>query len=144
MPTDVDFQTVLEALITHLTGDSTFNTGIGGTASKAGLLNWEQVERGESMPYAVLTLIDNVADDDSFDKSGYRYRVQISLYGSETVNVADLVDLADKLRARMHRVKWTVTNHDQPHARLDIERGPTREGDARRIDHDYLIFGLRT
>ena len=137
---------VIDSLYTHLTGDSTFNTALGGSASVKGRLRFSQPERDLTFPYCFYDIIDDTSELDTFADDSYRMRVQFTVYdqATTTTGARSVAVIIDKLRARLHRASFSVTGHDQMGAQLDIERGPVREEQTWRMDADYFISGWKT
>ena len=135
---------VLDGLFSHLTGDSTFNTAVGGTASSAGRIRYGLADQEETAPYVGFDLIDDTfAGTETFAKQGFHMRVQFRIYGGPHTDPSDLMDVEDKLRARLHRASpFSVTGHTVTGSVRDQMRGPFREEDVWRIDADYMIDGF--
>ena len=134
---------VLDGLYAYLTADSTFNTAIGGGVATAGRLCYGHAERDTTLPFTVYQIVSSV-DGDTMQKDGYDYRVQITAYEDVEAGARAVLDIMDKLRARLHRQRFTVTDHQQMTVSEDTVRGPFREDDAWRIDADYLVKGFET
>lgn len=140
----VAFANVYSALWSHLTGDSDFNTSLGGNAFTTGRVYYEQQVPDEpTLPYAVMSVVDNVWAD-AWDKQGYRARVQVTVWTDEDDGVVSPQTIIDELRARVHRVTFAVTGHDNMAAVIDITRGPLKEDDAFRMDADVLLRGFES
>lgn len=137
---------VIDSLFTYLTADSTFNTALGGQSSKAGRIWFAQPKRNATFPYCFYDIIDNSAEVDTFADDSYRMRVQFTVYDTATSvkGARTVADIIDKLRARLHRARFTVTGHQQMGAALDNERGPVREEQTWRMDADYMITGWKS
>jgi hypothetical protein len=140
-----DYADILAALYTRLTGDSTFNTLLGGSASAAGRVWYGIAGERETSPYAAYEVVDNVPDLDTFDKDSYRMRVQISIFSHRrTDGPEDVGDIADALRERIMRVVLTVTDHEQLDMRVLQERGPFVDNEEWwRHDMDVEVAGWR-
>lgn len=134
---------IMDGLFAYLTGDSTFNTLIGGTASIAGRLINGLAKEDETFPYAVMNTISDVKND-TFDKPGYLIRVQFDLYEAKASGVRACWDILDTLVARLHRKKFTVVDHDQMAAQYDTKLGPFSDDRTWRITADFLIEGYET
>lgn len=135
---------ILNGLYAYLTADSTFNTSIGGDASTAGRIRYGLADQEEDAPYVVYDVIDDTfAGTETFDKQGFHMRVQFRIYGDPHTDPADLMDVEDNLRARLHRAApFAVTGHKITGSVRDQMRGPFREEDVWRIDADYMIDGF--
>lgn len=125
------------ALMSHLKDTSTFNTLVGGRVYNA------IAPPTASPPYAVFFFIDTVPML-TFDADGYECRVQITMIGNKAGGPGAMFTLADALRSRLTDTDWTVTNHDQMAALIDIERGPFRDDERWRYDFDVMLRGFRT
>ena len=82
----VETDKVLDGLYSRLTGDSTFNTAIGGSATVAGRYRFGRAAREETLPYVVGDLISGVPID-AFNVQGFRYRVQFTVVADAPATV---------------------------------------------------------
>ena len=136
-------KTILGGLYTHLTGDSTFNTAVGGTASTAGRIWFGLAKAGEAMPYCVMSEVSS-GTFDTMGAAGLESRVSFQLVSDAPGGPADCVDLADKLRVRLDNATFTASGHEVLPAVLEDEVGPIRETDAWVLNIDYTIRALAT
>jgi len=139
----VEIQDILDGLYSHLTGDSAFNTALGGTGSTAGRLYLAEAVEEATLPYAVTLVIDDVPED-TFTTTGFMVRVQFSIYTARAPGPRAATVIQDKLRARLHNATFSITDHYTWCARCDINRGPFVDGITWRCDSDYLIQGNAT
>ena len=138
----VEITKVLTGLFDHLKSDSEWNTALGGTNTTAGRIWFNLADQDETLPYAVFSLVSSLASD-SFPHDGYDLRVQIEVYESMENGPEVLLTHMDNLREHLHRHRFGVQSHDQIAAEEDIMRGPFTDGDAWRMDADYIIRGFR-
>jgi hypothetical protein len=136
---------VIDGIYTRLTGDSDFNTAIGGSGAAAGRLYYAIAGQDETLPFVVFQVIDSTQFD-TFQAEGYEYRVQFSLYDDRDAGPRAVGDLGDDLRARLDTTRFTVTNADQMLAEEDLVIGPymVEDGSVWRLDLQYFIRGLDT
>ena len=137
MATAVNTIDIIDALQDKLiTGD--FGTQVGSR------VRYGQGRRSETLPYCVFQIIDETTELDTFDRDSFRMRIQISLYESEENGVRVLGDLADDLRALLHRAVLTITGHEPLQMDLEMQRGPLREDDVWVVHCDYILAGWKT
>ena len=145
MTTQIDMTNVIDGLFSQLTGNSNFNTAIGGSASSAGRVRYGQIDdRDLAMPFAVINLV-SVNDFDSFTHDGYSAMIQLSVYSdAESSSARENNVIADKARERVHRQSITVSNHESMTSEVSQTRGPLREDNAWRTDFDLILRGRRS
>jgi len=139
----IDVADIVAGLYSHLTGDSDFNTAIGGSGSTAGRLRFRLANKSETYPYCVFHVISLVGED-NMTTDGYFIRFQFDIWESEEAGPRACMDVADDLRARMTRATYTITNHEQTQIRLDTATPPALEGTAWVSRCDYVAQGLRS
>lgn len=128
---------VWNGLAAHLDAVSSFKTAIGGRIYYG--IAPEAVQR----PYAVVTFIDDVPFN-AFTHDGYETRVQFSIYGDEAIGHRSVIDIADKLRERLHRVRFTVVDHEPMQAVFANSRGALLEDQLWRMDMDFILRGFES
>tara|TARA_R110000824_G_scaffold89623_10_gene219584 strand:+ start:512 stop:937 length:426 start_codon:yes stop_codon:yes gene_type:complete len=133
---------VAEGLYTHMTGNSGFNTAIGGDASTAGRLYYSQAPENTTFPYVVFFAIDNRDETPTMSESSYAVRVQFSIVEESAAGPRACMDVADKLRARLNRATFGITDHTMMAATVEIERGPVLDDRTHLQTCDYLIRGF--
>lgn len=132
----ISISAIWNGLYAHLTGTSDFNTSVGG---RVYLTN---APDNPTLPYAVVTVVDDVPLE-GFDLLGYETRVQIDVY-ADLDSPRDCMDVADDLRARLHRTNFTISGADNMGAEMDVQRGAEREDERYRVSADYIIRGFET
>lgn len=125
---------VWNGLYTQLTGSSDFSSSVGGR------IYYGLGPEDPQLPYAVVTFIDDVPLN-TFDQDGYQTRVQIVIYGEEASGPRSVLDIADELRARLHRQTFAVVDHEPVVTVFDIQRGPLIEDQLWRVDMDFILRG---
>jgi hypothetical protein len=130
--------TILAALHTHLTADSTFNTAMGGDAVTAGRIRYDHVSEDETLPYAVATVTSDVFWD-AMDKQGTQMRLSVQIYEDQAVGLTVLLGHVDKLMARMHEAVPTIASHAPLTVQFDVAIGPIMEGELWRHNSDFMV-----
>jgi len=120
---------ITDGIYSRLTGDSTFNTAIGGGATTAGRLHYAIAPRDPTTPFVTYNVIGGapirtMADD------GYELRVQFSVYGGRAAGPRAVQAVMDLLRARLDVVRFTIANHANLPALEQMPRGPMLDGDT--------------
>jgi len=133
---------VAEGLYTFMTGDAGFNTSIGGDASTAGRLYYGQAPEDTPYPYVVFFAIDNRDETPTMSESSYAVRVQFSIVEESAAGPRACMDIADKLRTRLNRATFGITDHTMMAATVEIERGPVLDDRTHLQTCDYLIRGF--
>ncbi len=133
---------VAEGLFSHLTGDSGFNSSIGGSDIAAGRLYYGQAQEDAAMPYVVFFAVDNREENSTMSAAAYAVSVQFTIVEEYAAGPRSCLDIADKLRARLNRSTFAITDHTMMAATLEIERGPTASDRAYTQNCDYLIRGF--
>lgn len=133
---------VAEGLYSHMTGDSGFNTAIGGDGSTAGRLFYGQAQEGTAFPYVVFFAIDNRDENGTMSEAAYAISVQFSIVEEYEAGPRACLDIADKLRARLNRSTFSITGHSMMAATLETERGPVVDDRSYLQTCDYLIRGF--
>jgi hypothetical protein len=132
---------VYDALYSHLTANSTFNTSLGGDASTAGRLAWGRSLPDDAFPRAVLTIVDG-GNFDAFDKDGFDVRIQVSIWGDEAGGARAVQVIGDQLMARLNGASVSATGHQIITPISDVLRGPYIEEETWRVDMDFIIQGF--
>lgn len=132
---------ILDALYTRLTGNSTFNTAMGGNVTTAGRIRFGVANRDEAFPYCVITFVSGI-ERRALGEAGYDYTLQFSIYDDTEAGARAVGAHCDTLRARLDAAHFTPTGHQQYAAREIAVRGPLYEVDAWRIDSDYVLTGF--
>ena len=118
-------------------------TGNFGTEVTARVYYYE-APRDTTLPYCVFFAVDTIADMETFDRTSFRIRVQVSVYDSEANGPRALGDIMDDLRDLLDRTVLTVAGHELLPCELEIQRGPTKEDDAWVCHADYIVAGWKT
>ena len=135
---------VVEGIYSHLTGDSTFNTAVGGSASAAGRLFYGLAPRETDFPFCVYTVVRNRDEMPLLSEASYAVTVQLIMVESKEAGPRARMDINDKLRARLDRQTFAITGHTMLAAALEVERGPTEDDEAFVQTADYLIRGFES
>ena len=135
---------VAEGLYAHMTGDSSFNTAIGGDASTAGRLYYGQAEDDTAFPYVVFQAIDNTQEDSTMSEAAYAVSIQFTIVEEYDAGPRACLDVADKLLAPMNRATFSITGHTMMAATLEVERGPEVDDRVYFQTCDYLIRGFES
>lgn len=138
----VEQDLVGDALYTYLTGNSTFNTAMGGDATTAGRVDLGYAQADRSMPYCVVTFIDGIAAG-TMANDGLEFRIQLDIWDDLEAGPAAIAGHMDKLRLRLDRQRLTITSHNAITSEEDIVRGPLREQEAWRVSADYTVTVFR-
>ena len=133
---------VIEGLYSYLTGDSTFNTAIGGSASSAGRLYYSLAPKGTSFPYATFQVISNTDALAPMAQEAYSSTIQISIFETYEAGPRACLDINDKLRARLNRETFSITGATMMAATMAIERGPMHVDESYMQAVDYLVRGF--
>jgi hypothetical protein len=94
-------------------------------------------------PYAVVSFVDT-SQMDTFDADGFELVFQVTIYGTKASGPRAVMDTADALRGRVHRVSWATSGFAMMQGSIDQERGPSREGEQWRYDVDVRVMGFAT
>ena len=133
---------VADGLYTYMTADAGFNTSIGGSASTAGRLYYGQAPEGTTLPYVVFFAIDNRDETPTMSESSYAVSVQFSIVEEAAAGPRACLDISDKLRARLNRSTFGITDHTMMAATVENERGPVMDDRTYLQTCDYLIRGF--
>ena len=133
---------VIDGLYTHMTGDSTFNTAIGGDASTAGRIYYVTSPRKTSFPFVTYEVVSNRDEIPTMSDASYAVSVQFAIFESKAAGPRACMDINDKLKARLERATFSITSHTMMAATLEVERGPEDIDDAFFQRVDYLIRGF--
>ncbi len=140
----IDTTDILSAIYSHLTAASAFNTSIGGKATTAGRLWFNKAKPEETLPYAVMSVIDWTADN-VFETDGTQLGLQVTVYGAEPdSNPESVAGIVDDLLARMQRASITISNHENTTPHFEIMRGPLYEDEVIRMDVDFTLLIMRS
>tara|TARA_Y100001973_G_C5209184_1_gene344087 strand:- start:17572 stop:18003 length:432 start_codon:yes stop_codon:yes gene_type:complete len=133
---------VIEGLYSHLTGDSTFNSAIGGSASSAGKLYYGLAPKDTSFPFVAYTVTRNRDEMPVLSEASYAVTVQFVIVESREAGPRACMDINDKLRLRLDRQTFAITGLTMLAAALEVERGPVDDDEAYVQTVDYLIRGF--
>jgi len=133
---------VIEGLYSHMTGDSTFNTAIGGSASAAGRLFYATAPRQTSFPFVTYEVMSNRDEIPMMSQASYSASVSFVIYETLAAGPRACLDINDKLRARLDRQTFSITGATMLAATLEVERGPEDVDNAFFQRVDYLIRGF--
>ena len=133
---------VIEALYSYLTGDSTFNTAIGGSASAAGKLYYGTVPKDTEFPFVTYEILDNRDEMPTMSEASYSMSIGFLIFESKEAGPRACLDINDKLRARLNRQTFSITGATMLAATLEVDRGPEDIDNAFFQRVDYLIRGF--
>jgi hypothetical protein len=133
---------VVEAIYAHLTGDSNFNTAIGGTASSSGRLFYGTAPKGAAFPFCVYQVTQSRDELQAMSEASYAVSVQFSIFETKEAGPRACMDINDKLRTRLNRQTFSITGHTMLAAALEVERGPQDVDEAFFQQVSYLIRGF--
>mgnify|MGYP006404495023 FL=1 len=133
---------VIEALYSYLTGDSTFNTSIGGSSSAAGKLYYGMAPKDTEFPFVAYEILDNRDEMPTMSQASYSMSVGFLIFESKEAGPRACLDINDKLNARINRQTFSITGHTMLAATLEVERGPEDIDNAFFQRVDYLIRGF--
>jgi hypothetical protein len=133
---------VAEGLFAHMTGNCDFNTALGGDASTAGRLYYGQAPEDTAFPYVIFFAVDNRDETPTMSESSYAVSVQFSIVEEAAAGPRACLDIADKLRDRLNRSTFGITDHTMMAATVEIERGPVLDDRTYLQTCDYLIRGF--
>jgi len=133
---------VVEALYVYMTADSDFNTAIGGDASTAGSMYYSTAPNGSAFPFVVYEVTANRDELQCLSEASYAVSVTFTIFETKAAGPRACMDINDKLRTRLDRTTFSITDHTMLAATLEVERGPQDVDEAFFQQVSYLIRGF--
>lgn len=135
-----------DALYSRLTGNSTFNTAMGGTASTAGRIRMDWIEEDSDLPYCAFTIVssDDWSAGGANGKDGDDVTVQFSIWDKGQLGPRAVAAHLDKLHARLARGRFTPSNQEVLTPLRLQTRGPFKDDLLWRVDADYRFFAFES
>ena len=132
---------IVKAFYGKLRSDSTFNTGLGGSASSAGRIFEALAPDGAAYPLCTFNLV-TMDRDARFTSTGVDsdFNFRVDLYDRRTVSTETLYSLSDKLITLMHKASFAITDNGTGESLVTSDGQLLIEDEFNRISHNILVL----